>query len=375
MSHEADSEDEPQQIPPGPAVTPELFFKWRSPRLGSANPEVMNNPVWEWLIKSQLSAYQANEHFGGEDALIAGPGWCCSRFGQSSSKLSDGTIVLIGGEHEDYYDADFYIYNDVIVRHPGGDIDIFGYPRDIFPPTDFHSATLVGERIIIVGNLGYPEQRKSGCTQVYALDLRNFSIFQVQTSGTSPGWIHGHEAGLSEDAGSIVIQRGLLERGNPGGSLVENLDDWRLDLAKWKWERVTERRWIRWEVRRKDHKRNHLWEFSQALWDKQHPEFKTGRKIGLASLQETLGVEPNFELFERLYRPGLPHEAIPELEDEHRVERIRVGGTVVRYVDSGYGIQCTVEGELPESTVKILKQDVLDKFSILENGPCELVEL
>ena len=30
-----------------PAVTPELYRQWRAPRRGGANPERMNNPVWE----------------------------------------------------------------------------------------------------------------------------------------------------------------------------------------------------------------------------------------------------------------------------------------------------------------------------------------
>ena len=44
-----------------PAVTPELFLKWRAPRLGTSNPEQMNNPVWEWLVKTRANAFQVNE--------------------------------------------------------------------------------------------------------------------------------------------------------------------------------------------------------------------------------------------------------------------------------------------------------------------------
>jgi hypothetical protein len=32
-------------VPVDPALTPELFLKWRAPRCGSSNPERMNNPV------------------------------------------------------------------------------------------------------------------------------------------------------------------------------------------------------------------------------------------------------------------------------------------------------------------------------------------
>ena len=109
----------------------------------------------------------------------------------------DGRILLIAGEHEDYYDPDFYIYNDVVVRHPDGRIDIFGYPRDVFPPTDFHTATLVGNDIVIIGSLGYLEERKPATTPVTVLDLETFTISKVVTSGPAPGWIHYHEAPLA----------------------------------------------------------------------------------------------------------------------------------------------------------------------------------
>ena len=79
----------------------------------------MNNPVWEWLVRCRVSAYWANEEFNGPSSFEAGPCWCFRRFGQSKTELPDGRVVLIGGEHEDSYDPDFYIYNDVVVRGPG----------------------------------------------------------------------------------------------------------------------------------------------------------------------------------------------------------------------------------------------------------------
>jgi hypothetical protein len=43
-------------------------------------------------------------------------------------------------------------------------LEIFGYTTDVFPPTDFHSATLLSNQIVIVGNLGYPKERRAGTT-------------------------------------------------------------------------------------------------------------------------------------------------------------------------------------------------------------------
>jgi hypothetical protein len=39
------------------------------------------------------------------------------------------------------------------------------------PPTDFHTATLTKNQILLVGCLGYPEDRTPRFTPVYALDL------------------------------------------------------------------------------------------------------------------------------------------------------------------------------------------------------------
>lgn len=370
-------------VPIDPSVTRELFLKWRSPRVGTSNPERMNNPVWEWLVKCRINAYQATERLKGPSALNAGPGWCFDRFGQSSNQLPDGRVVFIAGEHEDSYDPDFYIYNDVVIQHPDGRIEIFGYPRAVFPPTDFHSATVVSNRIVLIGNLGYPDERRPGKTPVMILDLGTFAISAVQTSGTPPGWIHDHKAILSEDSSTITIQRGKLDRGGEDISLVENIDDWRLHLSDWRWERLTERRWPRWEVSRKDGELNHLFEYQQAVWAKQIPELgKAGGEIArmkkefqIPSLAEVLGKPPDLELFARLYKPSVAHEELAKSEDEYNVYRIIVEGVVVRYVEQVTSIQMTVEGELPQKTLDTLTRDLLDKFSALENVPCELIRL
>jgi len=369
------SDEQPDSsVPLDPRVTPELFREWRSPRLGRSNPERLNNPVWEWLVRSRLSAYSATERLQGASAFDAGPGWCFDRFGQSSTSLTDGRTVLIAGEHEDHYDRDFYIYNDVVVRHADGTIDVFGYPRGVFPPTDFHSATLVGNRIIIIGSLGYPADRKPGTTPVLILELDTCAISQVVCSGTPPGWLHKHTASLSADRTSIVVRDGILVRGGADSSLVENIDDWRLHLADWRWERLTERRWQRWEVFRRGRQPNHIWEIRQALWAR---DYRWHKKLQeqMEKLTAELGARPDLDLAAKLYRPTIPHEAVPKGEEEYNVFRIKVDGITVRYVEDMYSIQMTVEGELTHSSVEALASDLLHKISTLENAPCELKRL
>ena len=360
-----DEDSEAEEVPLDPSLTRELFLNWRSPRLGSSNPENMTNPVWDWLVRSRLNAYQANERFDGPPAMDSGPGWCFDRFGQSSTELTDGRIVLIAGEHEDDYDPDFYIYNDVVVRHPDGHIEILGYPRDVFPPSDFHSTTFVGNRLIIIGNLGYPELRKPGTTQVLSLDLATFAIASIRTSGASPGWIHGHTAQLSDAGRSILIRYGKLDRGEDG-SLVENIDDWILHLSDWRWERLTERRWLRWDVLRGDGQRYHLWEIQQAVWSR-----SVGWRKELREQMEQLEVElearPDLDLVESLFRPPVPHEAMSQVGDEYNVSRIKIGEVVIRYVVEIHSIQLTMEGDLDQRSVDAVTSDLVSKLSVLEN--------
>jgi len=91
----------------------------------------MNNPLWEWLIETGLDAYSANEAFSGPSSIDAGPMWCFQRYGQSTTQMPGGRSALIGGEHEDHYDADFYIYNDIVIAAENERPQILGYPRVI----------------------------------------------------------------------------------------------------------------------------------------------------------------------------------------------------------------------------------------------------
>jgi hypothetical protein len=137
---------------PPPEVTAELFEQWRLAVRGTLNPQRITNPVWKWLIESRLWPFSASQRFANNIAASVHPSWCFDRYGQSQTKLGDGRTVWIAGEHEDHYDPDFFIYNDVVVISPAGEIEILGYSPETFPPTDFHSATLVDAHLVLVGS-------------------------------------------------------------------------------------------------------------------------------------------------------------------------------------------------------------------------------
>ncbi len=136
----AEEADRQRKAEPAPVLSKEEFIKWRSPRTVEENPTRLDNPLWHWLVRTRWSAYKANEIFQGPSSFDAGPMWCFDRFGKSETRLPDGRVIHIGGEHEDFYDPDFFIYNDVTTVGGEGGIAIHGYPPSVFPPTDFHTA-------------------------------------------------------------------------------------------------------------------------------------------------------------------------------------------------------------------------------------------
>src|SRR5882762_4205433 len=139
-------------------ISREMFDQQRQPRFGNANPERMTLAFWEWMIrgdetsatdregrleelgfrmregklKSAYGPYRARDLFKIPLHREDGPIWTFDRMGTSRSQLPDGRVICVGGEHEDYYDPDFCIYNDVVVLGPYDQIEIYGYPKEVF---------------------------------------------------------------------------------------------------------------------------------------------------------------------------------------------------------------------------------------------------
>lgn len=225
------------------------------PRYGTANPERIENALWEHIVRNGWGGYGVRKQFG--DARHPyprsqststyreqenGPVWSWDRMGRTSTALPDGRVVHVGGEHEDFYDPDFCIFNEVVVQHADGRLEIYGYPKDVFPPTDFHSATLVGDAIILIGSVGYQDLRRHGDCQVFRLDIATWAMQRVATSGEGPGWLAHHEA--EYDGGdTILVLGGSVERrsGNGGGDateIVRNAGLFELNVPTATWRRV-----------------------------------------------------------------------------------------------------------------------------------------
>jgi hypothetical protein len=96
------------------------FIAERSPRFGTDNPTRMDCAFWIDMVGSNATAYAARETHGVGEWAHDGAIWCFERFGATRTLLPGGRVICIAGEHEDSYDPDFHIYNDVIVIRPDG---------------------------------------------------------------------------------------------------------------------------------------------------------------------------------------------------------------------------------------------------------------
>src|SRR5262245_53013448 len=98
---------------------------------GTAHPEQVKNALWEramdenwsgYALRQQLGIELGSKHFRQDFShsdhrdTTPGPFWSWQRYGRTSTPLPDGRIIHIAGEHEDAYDTDFCIYNDIVVE-------------------------------------------------------------------------------------------------------------------------------------------------------------------------------------------------------------------------------------------------------------------
>jgi hypothetical protein len=347
-------------------ISREIFDQQRRPRFGTANPERMNLAFWEWMIqgdesapldgesglakmgwrlrdgklKSSYGPYRARDRFHLPLNREEGPIWTFDRMGATQTELPDGRLVCVGGEHEDFCDPDFCIYNDVVVFSESGLFEIYGYPKGVFPPTDFHTAALVGDQIVLVGCLGYKYERSFGHTPVYRLDLSSYRITELETSGEMPGWIFKHSAEVhSED--TIVVRGGeVIKEYNGEQRYRRNFEDFNLDLNSGVWRRLTDRKWR---------------EFSICPADK--------KAFGLKRRPSPRALLPS----------GVEYSVAPT--DEWNCSRIVIGGVPVSVFVDLFNVKVIVEGELPSDFTDRVAEEIRAKTDAAVQRRCVVEEL
>ena len=267
----------------------------------------------EGKLKSAYGPHRARDLFQVAMNREDGPIWTFERYGATRTELPDGRVICIGGEHEDYYDPDFHIYNDVVVFGPEGEIEIYGYPKEVFPPTDFHTATLVGDKIVVIGCQGNVQDRRLGVTPVYLVDTERYSISEMTSSGTTPGWIFGHAAECSVD-GVISLRGGqCLELRNGKQRFKRNNEEYVLDTRTRAWKQSTSRNWPQWSIGQEGG--------------------------GVFVLDHAVRVSD-------LVPPGL--ERISAIEESYGEARFLLRGVPIRVIAGVRWIEIVAEGDLPE---------------------------
>ena len=377
--------------------TPDDFKKFRNPVRGTRQAEDLTNPFWIWCIQTNDSAYGNNLEFEGPSSFDVGPCWSFDRFGQTETHLPDARIICIGGEHEDSYDPDFYIYNDVVILTPEGKTTILCYPESDFPPTDFHTATLVDDEIILIGSLGYPDQRHPTQTQVLRLNTNDWSITR-QLTVNNPGWISHHTAEYDTEKNAIRIID--PQQWTEENDLFDTFAIWELNLETWQWHCVEKKNWSQYRFERKDGEPNKLFdirthtdfsamgidsldftEISDGLDDESLKILQESQQE-MAAENEELMRNTNLDLLPGLYRPSISHVEIPPIEydfsneeddelfdEEHNHHLIEINGITIRFIENAYDVTMRIEGELPLETVNTLLRDITNNLTALEGAP------
>lgn len=221
-----------------PGIGLEEYERLNARRFGTANPERVRNPVWEHMVRTQESPFFARQAYGVDSYSAESPCWTFLRFGMPEVWMPDGRRIAVAGEHENSYDPEFCIYNDVIVR-TGDDVEIYAYPRGVFPPTDFHTATLVDDTIWLLGSLGYALERSPERAQVFRLDPSTYEMARVEAGGVPVPQIYNHRARLLPDGVTIEVRGGKRSASpDPKARSEPNTSIYRFDTTKAEWLRV-----------------------------------------------------------------------------------------------------------------------------------------
>ncbi|MEO0989609.1 MAG: hypothetical protein AAFX00_01520, partial [Pseudomonadota bacterium] len=108
---------------PSRSPDPEVIGECCGVRRGSRNPEPYLPDFWAEQLKTGRSGFSGYQSLTGRKDPAEQPVWSFDRFGTSYTRLPDSRWVAIAGEHEDHYDPDFCIYDDVTIFDGKGGIE------------------------------------------------------------------------------------------------------------------------------------------------------------------------------------------------------------------------------------------------------------
>ena len=322
-------------------ITREEYVAQCRHRFGVGNPERMKVAAWEWMVRTRASGFDVVTEFGTDlpgKVPWTGPWWFFRRQGDTRTRLDDGRVLCLGGDYEEYDDSHWMEYNDVVVLRlangehdvslTSGEVEIYGYPSDVFSPRRHHGAVSVGDWLYVIG--GYDNERQSSVagmgTDVWRVSLHDYRAERVATVGEAPGRVYGHHVTYDAKQGAILARGGRKQmypdlQNDPFQCGVHALH---LDEMRWEMVSVSDTR--RWFL------------------------YVRGGEIG-----EGAG--------ERTRETFLPKSvAYRELQSQEYFgmwrHDIEIDGTRVRAAPGSNGIVLAFEGELPREVVDAVVRDI-----------------
>ncbi|MFC4996057.1 hypothetical protein [Rubritalea tangerina] len=215
----------------------------------------MTNPFWSTVCRRSLMPIKpmppSMSEFFRLQAMLS-----YERFGMSETKLEDGRTILIAGEHEDYYDPDFFIYNDVIVKDANERFKSSAIPKTSFQPLTF-TVPLSSATVSTSLAPWLHRQAQEKDTPVYYLDLKDYTIHQVNSGQALAGSSSMKRSTNSRPTPSPSI---VGKRWIDSGDIIDNFSKWQLKLDTKQWTLVEERPWSQFRFSRKDGESNLLFD-------------------------------------------------------------------------------------------------------------------
>jgi len=155
--------------------------------------------------------------------------------------------------------------------------------------------------------------------------------------------------------------------------LRDNLEDWKLNLVDWRWERLTSRNWTQFGIRRKDRKLIPLWDIRHASWSLES-NMEDFYKEAMKRLEEFIGFRPNVTLVKDLYNFADEPNDLHKDEKHYNAFWIYLDGVRIRFTEEMHTLQVVIEGSLTPDKVSLIQEQLINRLSALVNSPCELEE-
>jgi hypothetical protein len=131
--------------------------------------------------------------------------------------LPDGRRLLIGGEVLDFGDeyADPWHYNDVIVTHADGAIEILTYPLEVFPHASDLVGVVKGADVFVFGTFHWKRHLdRSRRPVVLRLDSSSYRIESL-SAAAPPVWLNLYEGCEVRDANRVVLPIVRMDEADP----------------------------------------------------------------------------------------------------------------------------------------------------------------